>query len=259
MAREYTRRPDLYDQEHCGDTLPGEIAFYRNLALEGGGPVLELGFGTGRVGLQIARAGVDVVGLDLSASMLARARQKLSDETDEVRKRVTLVEASMADFSLDTRFALIYVPFRAFLHLTTTDEQRAALRCIRRHLRSGGHFAGNFFRPDPALLRTFRDERIESVVHHDDGHSYVRSSWTPSCNDYMQVKQIVFHTRMYGVDGGLEQDRIDLLELTWIYAREWRLLLELEGFTLERLDGGFNGEAILDGWEYVWVARAETS
>lgn len=254
MTREYTRRPDLYDVEHLGDVLPGEIDFYRQLAVESGGPVLELGFGTGRVGLEIARAGVEVVGLDLSVPMLDRAREKLAAEPDDVRERVTLVRANMHDFTLDRQFALIYVPFRAFLHLKTQEEQRAALACVRGHLTDGGRFAGNFFRPDPALLQQFPNERLESAVLGPDGRSYIRGAWSAACDTHEQFKEIVFHTRVYGADGELEIDRIDFLEMAWIFGREWRLLLEVEGLRLDRLDGGFNGEPVSQGKEYVWVA-----
>ena len=99
------------------------------------------------------------------------------------------------------------------------------------------------------------DEHIEAEAHTDDGRTYVRSYWVPACDVHEQIKHIVFHTKIYGVDGRIEEDRIDTLELAWIYGREWKLLLELEGFELERLDGGFHGEAPGVGWEYVWVAR----
>lgn len=254
MTREYTRRPDLYDIEHVGDTLPGEIDFYRALAVESGGPVLELGFGTGRVGLEIARAGIEVYGLDLSTAMLGRAREKLAHEPD---LQVTLIQGKMDDFTIDRHFKLIYVPFRAFLHLHGNDEHRAALRCVHRHLAPGGRFAGNFFRPKPAMLQAVVEPHIESIAHHEQ-RTYVRSSWSPRCDAHDQLKEIVFHTRVYAADGHLEDDRIDFLELDWIHGREWRLLLELENFELERLDGGFNGESPREHWEYVWVARAKT-
>ncbi len=76
------------------DVLPGyagreDVRFYVDLALEVGGPVLELGCGTGRVLIPIARSGVSITGVDGSAGVLARCRSKLYAEPPGVRARVT--------------------------------------------------------------------------------------------------------------------------------------------------------------------------
>jgi SAM-dependent methyltransferase len=256
MEPAYTRRPDLYDIEHSGDTIPGEIAFYVELALRLGSPVLELGFGTGRVGLALARAGATVVGLDRSATMLEHGRQKLAKEPPQVQQRVTLVEADMRDFDLGQTFRLIYVPFRAFLHLASQADQRRALRCIHRHLADDeAVFAGNFFRPKPSLLEPTPDERLESVEELPDGGRFLRSYWTTGCDAHAQRKDIMFHSRLYDAAGRQLESRIDPLTLHWIHGREWNLLLEIERFELETLWGGFNGEPPDQGWEYVWTAR----
>src|SRR6185436_20781947 len=113
----------------------GDAAFYRALAQESGGPVLELGCGTGRVLLPIAALGIPCAGVDASPSMLAALRAKNPPPTLE------LVQASMETFDLgERRFRLVTCPFRAFQHLLTVDAQLAALANIRRHLAPGGAF-----------------------------------------------------------------------------------------------------------------------
>jgi len=68
--------PAIYDA--MAASIPGgdDVAFYRSLAEQAGGPVVELGCGTGRVAIPLAEAGFDVTGIDRSAGMLARARMK---------------------------------------------------------------------------------------------------------------------------------------------------------------------------------------
>lgn len=254
-APKYTRRPDLYDVEHRGDIQPGEIAFYRDLALQHGGPVLELGFGTGRVGLELARAGIEVTGLDRSEAMLEQARRKLADEPEEVRRRVTLVHGDMRDFDLGRRFRLVYVPFRAFLHLRKQEDQRLGLRRVAAHLEPAGRFAGNFFRPRLELLHDSPHERMQATSHREDGTTWVITWWSTGTDTHDQQREILLHTRIFGPDGALQTDRIDPLYLTWIFGREWKLLLEVEGFQLEAFHGGFHGESPSDGWEYVWIAH----
>ncbi len=115
---------------------PGEIDFYRAIAADvkaQGGSVLEVGCGTGRVTCQLAQAGMRIMGMDLSPSMLAVARQK-SQELSNVR----WVEGDMQAFELDECFDLILVPGHSFQFMLTPADQVACLTCIRQHLTSGG-------------------------------------------------------------------------------------------------------------------------
>src|SRR5271169_6670793 len=77
-----------------------DLDFYLAEATKSGGPVLELGCGTGRVLVPIARPGFRVAGLDLSEMMLRRCREKLAGESAEVKKRISLHRGDMADFDL---------------------------------------------------------------------------------------------------------------------------------------------------------------
>ena len=92
----------------------GDVAFFVEMAQAAGGPVLEIGCGTGRVLIPTARAGSEIVGLDLSPSMLAVCRSNLAQEPAETQARVRLVEGDMRDFDLDQQFALATLPFRPF-------------------------------------------------------------------------------------------------------------------------------------------------
>src|ERR1017187_6094094 len=107
--------------------LSGDVQFYIDCAKSYGSPVLELGVGTGRVALQVAQNGFEVVELDASAEMLAVAERALSKVSDACRQRVRFVKADIMDFTLDGLFPLALVPARTFHHLTTPLAQRAAL------------------------------------------------------------------------------------------------------------------------------------
>src|SRR5437868_9171522 len=116
---------ETYDMRTFG--FAGEIDFWIARARESGGPVLELASGTGRVSWPIARAGIDVVGIDLGQAMLEQAERKRQHEPPEVSRRARFVHADMAAFDLDERFALAVIPFRAFQALLTVEQQRRAL------------------------------------------------------------------------------------------------------------------------------------
>src|ERR1700693_3291004 len=120
----------------------GDVAFYGNLARESGGPVLELGCGTGRVLLPIVRDGIACTGLDSSEAMLEEFRRK--DPPGNLR----LLAGGMESFDLaPDRFPLIFSAFRAFQHLLTVEDQLACLAAVRRHLAPGGRFAFDVFAP----------------------------------------------------------------------------------------------------------------
>jgi ubiquinone/menaquinone biosynthesis C-methylase UbiE len=98
------------------------VAFHRELAREAGGPVLELGCGTGRVLLPIARDGIACTGLDSSEAMLEEFRRKSPPEN------LRLVRAPMQGFDLaEERLRLIFSAFRSFQHLLTVEDQLACL------------------------------------------------------------------------------------------------------------------------------------
>lgn len=121
--------------------LKNDLEFYRELALRSGHMALELGVGTARVAIPLARVGVTVVGIDNSPHMLEVARAKLAKEAEDVTRRVILKKGDMKSFALKQRFPFIYIPSSTFDHNVTVEEQEQTLQCIRRHLEKGGVFA----------------------------------------------------------------------------------------------------------------------
>src|SRR5262245_26279562 len=113
---EYALIADLYDYV-VPYRMRQDIEFFVEAARACGGPVLEVGCGTGRVLIPTAQAGVQVVGLDLSPRMLEICRDRLSQEPEAVRSRVRLVHADMRNFDLSQEFNLATIPFRPFQHL----------------------------------------------------------------------------------------------------------------------------------------------
>jgi SAM-dependent methyltransferase len=137
----------LYDAVYADSA---DIAFWQVMATAGSDGLLELGCGTGRVLLPLARAGHTITGLDLAVPMLEHCRALLQAEPSEVRDRVTLLEADMTSFDLDPRFAQIYCAFGTFHHLRTVEQQLACLDRCRQHLLPQGQLILDLINPDPA-------------------------------------------------------------------------------------------------------------
>ena len=114
-----------------------DLHMYEQFARRGATASLELGAGSGRIALHLARAGLDIVALDGSPAMLRRLDRVLDDTT---RPRVRIVEGEMRRFDLGEQFDAIFCAANTFQLLLTTEDQLAALRCIAAHLAPGGVF-----------------------------------------------------------------------------------------------------------------------
>jgi SAM-dependent methyltransferase len=128
-------RGDLYDweQAHVLGRSDQDLPFYLEQALATGGPVLELGCGTGRITGGLTGAGFEVVGLDVDAQMMDVARRR--------QLGAQLVEADMRRFALHRRFPLVIVPYNGLQLLLSHDDRVRCLRAIEGHLAEGGRVA----------------------------------------------------------------------------------------------------------------------
>ncbi|MEU3464283.1 class I SAM-dependent methyltransferase [Streptomyces sp. NPDC006733] len=154
---------DFYDQEFAARTH--DIPFFLDQAIQAGGPVLEVACGTGRITLPIARAGIEVTGLDIMPSMLARARQRSQDE----QLPVEWLEQDCRTIHSDRRFALVFSATNAMQHLHDLDSVVAFLTSARKVLRPGGTLILDVFNPDMAKLCRLPESpyRHKSVVERD--------------------------------------------------------------------------------------------
>jgi SAM-dependent methyltransferase len=138
----------------------GDIEFFKDYALESGGPVLELGCGTGRVLIPTTRAGVKITGLDLSGEMLRLCQAKLDAEPEKTRSRAELIQADMRDFRLHRRFSLITITFGPFNNLLSVQDQLDCLACIHRHLKPGGRLVFDVFLAKPNELAAKKETAV---------------------------------------------------------------------------------------------------
>lgn len=247
---------DLRHKDTTGTPAEGDVAFYIEQARETGGPVLELGVGTGRVALEIAKAGFEIVGLDLSEKMLARAREKVASTPPEIRHRVRLHYGDMTNFRLDHDFALVIVPFRAFHHILTAAEQKSCLRCVREHLRAGGCFVLNLFDPRLDLCLPGSHAPTErGDIPLPDGNTERLTIENRRNDPFNQAMAEEWHYQTLTPDGRVLSETTEVLRLRWTYRFEMEHLFELEGFEIEALYSDFKKSPPAYGKEQLWVAR----
>jgi SAM-dependent methyltransferase len=157
LAPGYEGVGDFYDLFADNSDLP----FYIKYAKKTGSPILDLAAGTGRVALALARQGFEVTALDSSSSMLATARKKTRQATEDVSKRITLIMGNMECFKIHQEFSLIIIP-NSFGHALTTDAQLSTLRCIRSHLKNEGLFILDLYNGEMQYAHaTFEDPPVQ--------------------------------------------------------------------------------------------------
>jgi SAM-dependent methyltransferase len=240
----------FYDAAYQDNPQTGRDAdFYRALAREGAGPVLELGCGTGRVLLRIAADGFPCTGLDASRHMLDALRAK------STFPNLRLVHAPMQRFDLGSdRFGLVYAAFRVFQHLYTVEDQLACLDCVRRHLAPGGRFAFDVFRPRLERMAQLEEpEHLELRFEHG-GESIARFT-TVTRDPAAQLLSLRFrYERSRGGEVvGNEEARF---RMRWFWRFELEHLLARAGFREVQIHGDFErGPVGPDSPAFVVVAR----
>lgn len=236
-----------------------DVDFYVKAAAESGGPVLEVGCGTGRVLVPTARAGVEITGVDSSAEMLEICRRRLAEEPATVQSRAQLVEGDMRNFKLPPKFRLATIPFRPFQHLTTVADQLSCLESIRRHLTDDGLLIFDLFNPSLDALAnqpigTEHGEEPEFSM--PDGRRVIRRHKTVAKDLFQQVGQYELIYYITHPDGR-EERLCHSFALRHLFRFEAEHQLARAGFAVENLYADFDRRAYgsKDPGDLIFVAR----
>jgi SAM-dependent methyltransferase len=215
-----------------------DIDFYVAEAKRSGGPVVELGVGTGRIAIPIARAGLDVVGVDSSEGMLAVAAEAADEEG--VAERLDLRRGDLREPPVDGPVPLVICPFRSLLHMRTEDERTAALGAVHGLLEPGGRFVFDVFTPAQDDIEETHGRWLER-----EPGIFERADWDTA------TRTLTLSVR--GPSG-----RTTTMALAWLSAIEWRMLLQKSGFEVEACYGWFDRRPFAGGEDSIWIARRPT-
>jgi len=231
---DYAFVADLYDHVVPYRTR-SDVDFFVAAAQASGGPVLEVGCGTGRVLIPAARAGVDIVGLDLSPHMLRICQQHLLNEPAVVQSRVRLHQGDMRNFDLGQTFSLVTLPFRPFQHLTAVADQLACLASIHRHLAAEGRLILDLFNPSlPALTRDNVGQEFgdEPEFTTPEGGRVLRRNRVVARDYANQINQIELIYYVTHLDGR-EERLVHAFPMRYLFRFEAEHLLARSGFAVE--------------------------
>lgn len=224
--------------DHAYKRRKEDVLFYAQMAELFGGPVLELGVGTGRVAAAIAERGIELHGVDLMPSMLARAKENLAKAGPDVARRVTLAKGDLRTYRTPRKFPLVISPFNVFMHLYTREDVEQALETVRAHLAKDGRFVFDVLLPWASALA-----RDPSKVYRC-GH--VKLPDGPRCRydesfRYDAVSQVQMVSMIFTPLGKPSETTIQRLAHRQFFPAELEALLHYNGFAIEGRHGDFLG------------------
>ena len=232
----YDLSSNYFDADYTARNYNHDIPFYVEMARESGGPVLEMGCGTGRVLLPIARTGIEIHGIDISQGMLDHLLDTLRLERPFVQQCVTLQRGDIQDVEVNRKFSLVTAPFRIAQHLLTREVQCRWLQNVARHLASNGLLTFDVFQPDFKLLAN-SSERVELERSDNLGRTLRRYARTSA--DFA-TQTINITMRWVHREGDIEREEsAGSFQFHWYTRPELESLLADCGFELVHYYGSF--------------------
>jgi SAM-dependent methyltransferase len=254
MTESVTTIPSPFDDGELYDILFSNfdfgLDFYLKLARESNGPVLDIACGTGRILLPCLQAGVNVEGLDLYDGMLTRLQKKARDLNFQPR----LHRADMCNFSLSRKYALVMIPFNAFIHNMTANAQIQCLRCCREHLAPGGLLAFDTFFPGKELITAPNGARVlELESKHPETGLPMRLFDTRSFDLVQQTQHSFIEFEFLDAAGNIVATHSSQTSTRFIYKNEMELLLRLAGFSRWQIHADFTGRPLVNDTDMMIV------
>lgn len=259
---EYYERVSDYDLEYQSQSEQ-DVPFWRELVLRYTPQrVLELGCGSGRIGIELLHAPGDFLldGLDLAPEMLKAYTRKLEQEPDAVRQRVHLYEGDMSKYELEHKgqYDLIFLPFNSIAHLYELEQQLGAFHDTLAHLTPGGRFVVDISLPDIDYLSTALNRPsnvyLEDEIKSDEDDFTMLLYSSPKYDPIEQLQHIVWtHEKFF--ESGEHERYLTKLDMHVFFPRELQLLFLASGFSIEAIYGGYDWKPFGRGTRQIVVGR----
>jgi SAM-dependent methyltransferase len=232
----YDRIARLYDP--WSRSVVEDVAFYVEEAVASGGPVVELGVGTGRIAIPITAAGIAVIGVDSSRGMLDVCAEQARNAG--LKALLDLRLGDLREPPVDERVPLVICPFRAYLHLADDDARRQALAAAHELLKADGRLIFDVFAPGADDIAATHGRWIER-----EPGIHERALWD------LDARVLTLSVRGESAES--------TMTLSWLEPARWQTLLREAGFEVEAVYGWFDRRPYADGEDVVFVARRSTS
>jgi SAM-dependent methyltransferase len=236
-----------YDQIHA--PLTADIPFVRDHLAKHGGPLLELGCGTGRLLFPLAEAGVHVTGVDNSPEMLAIARQRLNMHSPDVRRLITLLEEDILNLSADdinTKFVSVLLSYNTILHFRESEIARI-LRGAATLLQPAGCLLIDTANPFALTEAVYPDLPVLETSFIDNQTGERVEQWSrSSLHTPDQTLEVLWRFQREDKAAEMQSVKIDY---HYLYPHQLILLLQRAGFALEQMWGSYDEDPFVEDSE----------
>jgi len=242
MSTPYELSAKYYDDAYAVKPDLVDLPFYVDLAKQIGGPILEMGCGTGRVLLPIARMGIEIHGLDNAPTMLGILRERIQNEPEQVRSQIALHQGDMRQFRGQKKYALVTIPFRPMQHMYTLEDQVAALKTGAFHLDNDGILALDVFFPKFQLMDVGIGEEmleLEWPARSHPGRIVRRYFKKDAVDKIHQVFSATFIFRTYDNETLLSEET-ERIKLSYYAYPQLKALFRLAGLESVEEYGSFS-------------------
>ncbi|MEP7705260.1 class I SAM-dependent methyltransferase [Paraglaciecola sp. 25GB23A] len=202
--------------------------------------VLELGCGTGRLTIPLAKNGYNITGVDFTSSMLQKAKAK----TTRAGLNIEFIEADMRTLSLSEKFDLIFIPFNSIHHLYKNEDLFNTFKVVKHHLKDGGLFLLDCFNPNIQYIVEGEKETINTAEYTTDDGREILIKQKMRYENRTQINRIEWH---YFINGKF--DSIQNIDMRMFFPQELNSYLEWNGFNILHKFGSFEEEAFSDNSE----------
>ncbi len=240
----YQKSAGIYDALLSVRSDAGDIAFYKKW-IPTDANVLEMGCGTGRVGIELAKRGNRVVGIDLSKEMINVCNAKIVDRVQDFKGSMKTKHQDMQKLNLDEKFDVILFPYRVFQMLLSDKARRQCLERVRKHMKPETVVIIDLF--DPIVGRFADKESFEISLTAHDAVQEMEITRVSSLERHFDKQQIISYKDCYEIkhDNGAIETYEEPMRLCYMHKEQATALFEDMGFKVEHLFGDYS-EAVVD-------------
>ncbi len=232
LERDHYQDGSWYDAEYVH--IRADIPYYKEVARASSGKVLEFACGTGRLTIPMAETGTEVVGVDISESMLHRAEQKKAWLSPFVREKLSFAPGDMRSMRLEEKFQTVILGFNSLMHMSQEADLLAVFETAKYHLLPGGEFHLDIYSPYPAPSIRESEGRYDPQEMIDP-HTHDRYIVTEN-NSYdprTQINTVYFYYQKVDRERKPIGDEMKtILKLRVLYPREMDSLIQRSGFEI---------------------------
>lgn len=235
----------IYDLSCRG--VEGDVDFFIQKAKKAKGDILEVGCGTGRIYLELRKkAGVNVIGIDNSEKMLSLLEKKAKS----MGVSTEVYFQSVTELFAETRYDLILLPYRMFMHLYETEDQLKVLKKLGEALLKDGEIIIDLFNPDMNRIMqkysfVLLDTRPEGLIWLWEEFDIER-----------QVVKNIFKVERINADGVITETTVKEFQARWFFFKEFENLVKSANLKVVQIYSDYYGNKFTGTEDkMIWVLK----